>query len=318
MNKIIVLAQHQHGHVLPETAAALAVASELGTPTAVLVTLPDTDTGALVGQLGQLGAAGVYTYAGADQLVTPLVDALDAALEANGKVTAVLLPETNDAREAGARLAVRREAGYINHASDVQFIDGRCTVTQQVLGGDYTVTSTASPDALPIIGLTATIREEPAAAVASPVVTALPTVEAAGARIMARQQRASTSNRPDLRSAKVVIAAGRGVGRGGYPLVEQLADAMGGAVGATRAAVDAGYCEHNLQVGQTGVTVSPDVYIGAGVSGAIQHQAGMQSARHIIAINTDEDAPIMEIADLGVVGDAVEIIPQLIEELSNR
>ena len=131
---------------------------------------------------------------------------------------------------------------------------------------------------------------------------------------------AERGNRPDLAQAKVVVAGGRGVGsaEGFTDIVEPLADALGGAVGVTRDVVDSGYYPGQFQIGQTGVTVSPDLYIGLGVSGAIQHKSGMQTAKKIIVINNDEDAPLFEIADLGVVGDLFDIAPKLIEEIKKR
>ena len=319
MAQVLVLADHHAGQVAPATAVPLAIAAELGEPAAVAVVTPGLDPAPLVAELGRLGAARVYLASAPDVLVSPLVDAAQAALAAAGDVAAVLAPETPDAREAIARLAVRLETGLVTDASDVRRVDGIITATQPRLGGDYTLELAAGQGVLPLIQVTFGARETRAPAVESPAVVQLPAASSSGAQVLGAQPRSAASSRPDLRTAKIVVSGGRGLGSpAGFRLAEELADSLGGAVGATRAAVDAGYCDHHLQVGQTGVTVAPDVYLALGISGAIQHLAGMQTAKTIIAINSDEDAPIFEVADLGIVGDAKSIVPQLVELVRAR
>ena len=315
MAQILVLADHANGAVRPVTAELLAAAARLGTPVAVVVATPGSGS-ALVAELGALGASAVYlaeSDTAAQLLVTPSVSALEVAVRAAGDVGAVLVASSIDGREIAARLSVRLEGGLIYDAIDIMLDGDTVVATLQVLGGEYTVLSTAR--GIPVV----TVRPysiEGRAQGQSPATVNIELVAdpTTSARIVAVHEDVIASSRPELSAATVVVSGGRGVGSAeNFGLVEPLADVFGAAIGASRAAVDAGYCAPNLQVGQTGSTVSPQLYIALGISGAIQHRAGMQNAKTIVVINKDRDAPLFDVADFGIVGDIFTVVPQLIE-----
>ena len=321
MGKILVLAEHDQHALKDVTRELLAVAHRLGEPAAVVVGLPGAGD-ALFAQLGAAGATTVYvaeTEHADSVLATPAVLALEAVVNTVDDVEGILIASTVDGKDVAARLSARLNTGLLVDAVNVEERDGTIVATQQVLGGAYTVKSTVR--GIPIITVRPGAIEviEPAGAQPSKVVIEVAVDPATSAHVVARNEEVTTGGRPDLRAADIIVSGGRGVGsKENFVIIEQLADALGAAVGASRAAVDSGYVEHKMQVGQTGATVSPRLYVAVGISGAIQHLAGMQSAKTIVAINKDANAPIFQFADFGVVGDLFEIVPQFIEAVNAR
>ncbi len=316
MSEILVLVDHVDGAVRKTTAELLTFARRLGEPSAVFIGAGlDTAREALTAH----GAEKIYVLQGADltdYLVAPKVDALTALVQKVGPA-AVLVPAGSEAREVAGRLAVRTESGIITDAVDVAAgADGPIT-TQAVFAGNYTVTATVTRGT-PIIVVkpnAVTPEQVPGAGVEETVETTV-TDAARGARITGREDR-KTTGRPELTEASMVVSGGRGTG-GDFTEVEAFADSLGAAVGASRAAVDSGWYPHSYQVGQTGKTVSPQLYVACGISGAIQHRAGMQTSKTIVAVNKDEEAPIFELVDFGVVGDLKTVLPGATEEIQRR
>jgi electron transfer flavoprotein alpha subunit len=317
MPDVLVLVDHDGAHVYKATYELLAAARRLGNPAAVVVGTPGT-AARLKESLARHGATSVHAAESAQAsefLVTPAVDALELAVRETSP-TAVLVAATTDGREVAGRLAARLDAGLLIDAVD---LDSSGVVTQIVFGGSCTVRSQIT-HGIPVIALRpgAFEPEEHPVQAAERELAPPPIDPAASARITARRA-ALAGDRPGLTEATVVVSGGRGVGAAdGFKVVEELADALGGAVGASRAAVDAGYYPHQHQVGQTGKTVSPQLYVALGISGAIQHLAGMQTSKTIVAVNKDPEAPILARADYGVVGDLFTVAPQLTEEVAAR
>ena len=309
------------GEISNTAAGLLAAASQLGTPVAVTVTV--AGGGAALGdQLGALGAEVVFA-AESDQLTTvltaPSVEALVAAAAAYSPGT-ILVSNTSDGRDIAARLAVRLNAGLVIDAVAVRATDsGEMVAMHSVFGGAYIVESSVE-GGIAVVTVRPGAIDDRAEAKTAAVATVTVSVDAAKSAVIdSITQTVVESSRPELRDASIIVSGGRGLGsKENFVLVEQLADALGAAIGASRAAVDAGYIAQTAQVGQTGITVSPNLYIALGISGAIQHRAGMQTAKTIIAINKDSDAPIFDVADFGIVGDVFKVVPQLIDAINAR
>lgn len=312
MAEVLVLVEAADGAAKKVSLELLTAARRLGTPSAVVVGEPGT-AAAIQDTLAEHGAEKIYAAESADVdnfLVTPKVEVLAALSEA---AAAVLLPATIEGKEIAGRLAVRTNSGFL---SDIIDLDGDGTATQSIFGGSIVVRSRVRTGT-PIFAIRANaVTPEPAPAAGT--IETMDVVVESGTRVVERVVE-EKGDRPELSEASVVVSGGRGVGSAEqFRLIEELADALGGAVGASRAATDAGWYPHQAQVGQTGVTVSPQLYIAAGISGAIQHRAGMQTSKTIVVINKDAEAPLFELADFGVVGDLFDVVPQLTEEIRSR
>jgi electron transfer flavoprotein alpha subunit len=314
--EIAVLVEHVDGEPKKVTAELLTLARRLGEPTAVFLGAPGTYAKSK-DFLARFGAGTVYVAEAAeleDFLVAPKAEALAQVVQ-SASPAAVLVPATPDGREVAARAAAKIGSGLVWDAVDV---DGGFAATQGIFGGAYVVKSRVT-QGIPIVTVrpNSTAPEEAPGSPTEQTVAVSPDTSTA-ARIVERvvEQR---SARPELSEAAIVVSGGRGLGGPeAFELIERLADSLGAAVGASRAATDAGWYPHTHQVGQTGKTVSPQLYIAVGISGAIQHRAGMQTAKTIIAINKDAEAPIFELADFGLVGDLHRVVPQLVEEIEKR
>ncbi|HLT11448.1 MAG TPA: electron transfer flavoprotein subunit alpha/FixB family protein [Micromonosporaceae bacterium] len=314
MAEVLVLVKPSEGKVGKPTLEALTLARTIGEPAAVVVGAPGTAE-PLVQRLGEYGATKVYQAESAeldDYLVTPKVTVLEKLVR-EVSPAAVIIPSTQEGKEIAGRLAVRLDNGVLIDVVDLQ-PDG--TATQNIFAGSTIVTSRVTRG-IPLVTLRPSSLT-PTPAPTTPAVTPVEVTLADSDKLARVTDRVAEAKgaRPELTEASIVVSGGRGVGSAeNFKLVEELADLLGGAVGASRAATDSGFYPHQFQVGQTGKTVSPQLYIALGISGAIQHRAGMQTSKTIVAVNKDPEAPIFELADFGVVGDLFKVGPQAIEEI---
>jgi electron transfer flavoprotein alpha subunit len=318
MAEVLVLAEHDGETVKKVTGELLTLARRFGEPAAVWI-----GAGAEGGRerLAEFGAAKVYVADGDgidDYVVAPVAEVL-AGLVAQKSPAAVLLAATGDGKEVAGRLAVKIGSGVITDAVGLTAGDGGLIAEQSIFGGAINVQSTVRTGT-PIIAVRPnSVAAEPAPAAAEIEPAGVELSDAARAARITERVVAERGERPELTEAAIVVSGGRGVGNAeNFALIEKLADSLGAAVGASRAATDAGWYPHQFQVGQTGKTVSPQLYLAVGISGAIQHRAGMQTSKTIMVINKDPEAPIFELADFGVVGDLFAVVPQLTEEVERR
>ena len=318
MSEALVLVDYQGGAVKKPTLELLTIARRVGEPSAVFIGAA-AEAAAVAEVVKGYGAVKVYAVDDAQikgYLVAPKAEAL-AQLASSTSAAAILLPSNAETKEIAARLAIKLDSGLIVDAVDVQSADGAIVATQSVFAGNFSVESKVTRGT-PIITVKPNAAAPEESAAAGEVVASAVTISDAAktAQIVATQPRQATG-RPELTEAAIIVSGGRGTG-GDFGPVDDLADQLGAAVGASRAAVDSGWKPHSFQVGQTGKTVSPQLYVANGISGAIQHRAGMQTSKTIVAVNKDEEAPIFELVDFGVVGDLHAVLPALTAEIKTR
>jgi electron transfer flavoprotein alpha subunit len=320
MAEVLVLAEHSGETVKKVTLELLTLARRLGEPAVVWM-----GGGADGGRerLAEFGAAKVYVADGEgleDYVVTPAAEVL-ASLVGRVSPAAVLVAATPEGKEIAGRLAIKISSGVLTDAVDLtQAEDGSGPVAEQSIFGGATVVQSRVRSGTPIVAVRPnSATPEPAPGAAAPEPAGVELSDAAKTARITERVVAERGERPDLTEASIVVSGGRGVGNAdNFALIEKLADSLDAAVGASRAATDAGWYPHQFQVGQTGKTVSPQLYLAVGISGAIQHRAGMQTAKTIMVINKDPEAPIFELADFGIVGDLFNVVPQLTDEIARR
>jgi len=315
---IWVYAEVVEGKISRATLEILGKAAELGTAEAVLLGPGPDDA---ISMLSQHGASKVYRSDDAvyrDHLTLPAVETV-ATLIANHRPAVVLFASSYGGRDVAAALSARLDCGALTDVGDLALKDGAIEATIPALGGSYQNTATLTGAGTKLVLVRPKAFEIKPKAVTAVVQEIAAPRDAALRKIRVLERVTMKREGPQLEDSRVIVSGGRGLkGPERFAMLQELAQLLGGAVGATRAAVDAAWVPYALQIGQTGKTVKPDLYVACGISGAIQHLAGMKGSKTIVAINTDADAPIFQVADLGVVGDVFKVIPQLIEELKKR
>ncbi|MEY4136426.1 MAG: hypothetical protein RL205_554 [Actinomycetota bacterium] len=316
MAEVLVLVEQLDGSVKKVTSELLTLARSLGEPSAVWVGGGLDDAAAA--SLAEFGAATIYVADGAELsefAVAPKAEVL-AQLVAEKSPAAVLIASNAEGKEVAGRLAVKANSGVI---TDAVAVDSGLVATQSVFGGSTVVHSKVTKGTPIITVRPNSVAPEAAAGAGAKVAVSVSLSDSAKKAKVTGRTVAAKGGRPELTEAAIVVSGGRGVGAAeGFGVIESLADSLGAAVGASRAATDAGWYPHQYQVGQTGKTVSPQLYIANGISGAIQHRAGMQTSKTIVVVNKDAEAPMFELADYGVVGDLFAVVPQLTEEIKKR
>jgi len=317
LSKVWVFAEATDGEVATITLELLAKARQLGDSVEAVYGGGDPD--AIAAQLGAHGATKIYATGdlGGNLAGIPVASAIAAQIEAGNKPDAILFGTTYDGRDVAARLSVKLNATVLSNNVDVEEDGGSLVTLEPIFGGTVNVKTKFVGDApyLVLVRPKSFAAEESGGGAAEVETIAVP--EPGSAKILERH--VEESEGPKLDEADIVVSGGRGLGEADkYAMVEELAKLLGGAAGASRAIVDAGWVPYSHQVGQTGKVVKPTVYIACGISGATQHLVGMKNSNNIICINKDPEAPIFAVSDLGIVGDVHKVMPKLIEALKAR
>lgn len=315
---IWVYAEVVEDKITPTTLELLSKASELGTAEVVL--LGPAPDGA-VQMLADYGASKIYRSADPvfrDYLTLPAVETL-ASLIRKHRPAAMLFASSYGGRDVAAALSVLLDSGAITDVGDLVLKEGSVEATIPALGGSYQNTSTLAGGGTKILLVRQKSFEAKSRAQTAAVEEVTAPADPAFRKVHVAERVTVKQEGPQLEGANVIVAGGRGLKAAEhFEMLRQLAEILGGAVGATRAVVDAGWVPYSLQIGQTGKTVKPNLYIACGISGAVQHLAGMKSSKIIVAINKDPEASIFQFSDLGVVGDVFKVVPQLIDEIKKR
>ncbi|PDP84798.1 electron transfer flavoprotein subunit alpha [Glycomyces fuscus] len=313
MAEVLVLVDHVDGQVKKVTTELLTAARRIGEPAAVWIG-DGAESGK--GTLAEYGAEKVYVASAElnDHVVAPKAELL-AKLAQDKGAAAILVSATAENKEIAGRTAVKLGSGVL---TDVVDVNAEVVAEHSVFGGT-TITHARVRTGVPVVAVRPnSVPAEAASGAAAEESVSVEVSDAAKTARVVERVNEEQGERPELTEAAIVVSGGRGVGSDDFSVVENLADSLGAAVGASRAAVDSGWYPNQFQVGQTGKTVSPNLYVALGISGAIQHRAGMQTAKNIVAVNKDPEAPIFELADFGVVGDLHAVAPQLTEEINKR
>jgi electron transfer flavoprotein alpha subunit len=325
MSELLVLVDHDEGKLRKISTQILTRARQLAADSGETVAAVALGSGAsaTAEAAGAFGAEKVHVWDSEDAtgyVTLPMVEALEQIF-ASTDAQRLIFPSSDFLKDVAARLAIRLDAGVITDASGIDLEGGDLVVTKEVFGGQTITRSRVAEGHRALVGVkpNAFAAEDAGGGAASIEELDISLSEDATRTEVVEVVKQAEGGRPDVAEAGVVVAGGRGLGdASGFDLMGQLADVLGAGLGASRAAADAGWIPHRHQIGQTGKTISPQLYIGAGISGAIQHRAGMQTSQLIVAINKDAEAPIFQIADLGIVGDLYDVVPKLIEEIEAR